>query len=131
MDDAVVPFGNVLLFAAVALAPTVAFWVLLRIPRTADWMGSLRRRGLKPAGPPIERLAADLRRVRRSMTALPPGAPAVRRNATGQAYDALLGQACDAVGIGHELDGVPSHGVERELERLRVEGALRAAGLTI
>lgn len=131
MDDADVPFGNVLFFAAVALLPTVAFWLLLRVPRVADWLGRRRRREPLPSGPPVELLAADLRRVRGSFATLAADAPAVRRLATGQAYDALLAQACTTVGIEHELDAVPQHGVERELERLRVEEALRGAGLTI
>jgi len=131
MDDAVVPFGNALLFAAVALLPTVAFWLLLRVPSTVDRIGRIRRRRPQVVGPPIERLAADLRRVRRSIAEQAAGAPAVRRRATGQAYDALLAQACDAVDIPHELDDVPAQGIERELERLRVEEALRRAGLTI
>ena len=54
----------------------------------------------------------------------------VRRIATRDAYDELLRQACAAVEVRHDLDSLPE-GIERNMERLRVEEALRTAGLTI
>jgi hypothetical protein len=54
----------------------------------------------------------------------------VRRRATRQAYDALLVQACHAVGEQHWLDTLPE-GVEREVERLRIEESLRRSGLAV
>lgn len=127
-----VPVGNLVLFVIAVIAPTLLFWVLLRVPRTVDAIGAYlrRRRGPEPSGPPIERLAADLRRVHRILAELPPGTPAVRRRATRQAYDALLVQACAAVDVPHRLDGL-AEGVDREVERLRVEEALRAAGVRV
>ncbi|WP_199428896.1 hypothetical protein [Qaidamihabitans albus] len=120
--------GNILIYLAVVIGPTALFWLAFRVPRLVE--NARRRRASAPAGPPVERVAADLRRVRRSLAGLAPDAPVVRRRATGQAYDALLMQACQAVEVPHRLDTVPD-GIERELERLRVEEALRGAGLAI
>ncbi len=122
---------NVVLFAVAVLAPTLVFWFLTRVPRIVDGVGErMRRRRAAPTGLPIEQLAADLRRVHRLLVQCPDGTPMVRRVATREAYDELLRQACDAVDVPHELDAVPE-GMERDMERLRVEEALRTAGLTI
>lgn len=128
-----VPVGNLILLVIVVIAPTLLFWVLLRVPRTVDAVGAhlrRRRRGPEPACPPIERLAADLRRVHRTLAEFPPGTPAVRRRATREAYDALLAQACTALDVPHRLD-VTGEGIDREVERLRVEEALRTAGISV
>ncbi|GAB2979372.1 hypothetical protein LWP59_40080 [Amycolatopsis acidiphila] len=127
-----VPIGNVLGYAAVCIVPPAMFWLSAKVPRLIDSAGEyLRRRRLPPPdGPPIERLAADLRRVHRALERLPDNAPVVRRRATNQAYDTLLAQACHAVGEQHWLDTVPD-GVEREVERLRVEESLRRCGLAV
>jgi hypothetical protein len=124
--------GNLVLLAIAVIAPTLLFWVILRLPRTVDAVGAYlrKRRGPEPAAPPIERLAADLRRVHRALAEFPPGTPAVRRRATRQAYDALLVQACAAVEVDHRLD-TATEGMDREVERLRVEEALRDAGVRV
>jgi hypothetical protein len=127
-----VPVGNLVLFAIAVLAPSLLFWLMVRTPRTVDAVGAYlrkRRRGPEPAAPPIEQLAANLRRLHRTLAEFPPGTPALRRRATRQAYDALLVQACTAVDVPHRLDGLPE-GVDREIERLRVEQALRDAGVS-
>lgn len=128
-----VPVGNLVLLAVAVIAPTALFWMILRVPRTVDAVGAYfrrRRRGPEAVCPPIERLASDLRRVHRTLAAYPPGTPAVRRRAARQAYDALLVQACSAVDVTHRLD-VLAEGVDREVERLRVEEALREAGIRV
>jgi hypothetical protein len=127
-----VPVGNLVLLAVAVIAPSLLFWGLLRVPRMVDAAGAYlrRRRGPAPSCPPIERLAADLRRVRRILAEFPPGTPAIRRRATRQAYDALLVQACAAVDVPHRLDTL-AEGVDREVERLRVEEALCAAGVRV
>jgi hypothetical protein len=124
--------GNLVLLAVAVIAPSAVFWLLLRLPRTVDAAGArLReRRGPQPDHPPIERLAADLRRVNRTMKEFPPGTPAVRRLATRQAYDALLVQACRAVDVPHRLDAL-AEGLDREVERLRIEEALSDAGVRV
>jgi hypothetical protein len=127
-----VPVANVVLVVAAVVAPTLLFWVLLRVPRTVDALGSFVRRRRAPSTGrlPIERLTADLHRVHRTLAEYPPGTPNVRRRATRDAYDALLAQACGAVDVSHRLGELPD-GMPRELERLRVEEALREAGLTM
>lgn len=81
-----------------------------------------------PAGPPIEALVADLRRLRRATLTVEPGTSQVRRSATVAAYDDALVQACLALGLPDTLSEVPP-GPDREAERLRVEALLEAAGL--
>lgn len=96
-------------------------------------MEALRR--LRPPSPvsphrPIERIAADLRRVRRARACFEPGASAVKKIAARQAYDALLVQACKALDVEHRLL-VLSEGMDREIERIRVEERLRDLGLSL
>ncbi|WP_052684808.1 hypothetical protein [Lentzea aerocolonigenes] len=79
---------------------------------------------------PIERIAADLRRVRRTLAGFEPGVSAVKKFAARQAYDALLVQACAALEVEHRLRSLPE-GMDREIERLRVEETLRRLGLSI
>jgi hypothetical protein len=124
--------GNLVLLAVAVVAPSVVFWGILRVPRVVDAVGAAlrRRRGPETGAQPIERLAADLRRVRKALAGFSPGTPAVRRLATRQAYDALLVQACAAVDIAHRLDRA-TDGMDREVERLRVEEALRDAGIRV
>jgi hypothetical protein len=96
-------------------------------------MKALRR--LRPSAPvsqhrPIERIAADLRRVRRTQAGFEPGTSAVKKIAARQAYDALLIQACTALDVEHRLRTLPE-GVDREIERFRVEECLRRQGLSV
>ncbi|WP_328607977.1 hypothetical protein OG943_02255 [Amycolatopsis sp. NBC_00345] len=121
--------GPLVLFAVVSLAPSALFWCALRIPALYRWVQRRRPRPV-PAGPPIERLSADLRRVRRQLAGYPPGTPAARRYGTRQAYDELLAMACREVGVGHRLAVLPE-GIDRDLERLRVEDSLRQHGLVV
>lgn len=79
---------------------------------------------------PIERIAADLRRVRRTLANFEPGTSAVKKIAARQAYDALLVQACDALEVEHRLHVLPE-GVDRGIERLRVQECLRELGLSV
>ncbi|UOX84757.1 hypothetical protein MUY14_23380 [Amycolatopsis sp. FBCC-B4732] len=128
MDDSGVVV-NLILFAVVCIAPTVLFWCALRVPRLIHRIRS-RRVAPAPAGPPIERVAADLRRVHRLLADYPSGTPAARRFGTRQAYDELLTQACRQVGVPHRLGELPE-GMDREIERLRVEQSLRERGLAV
>lgn len=79
---------------------------------------------------PIERVAADLRRVRWAMACFGPGDSAVKKFAARQAYDALLVQACAALEVEHRLHAV-HEGMERDIERLRLEECLRERGLSV
>jgi hypothetical protein len=78
--------------------------------------------------PPFERIAADLRRLGSDRLGIG------QRNelwhsAVERAYDVKLREACHALGIGEHLDDV--NGMDREIERLRIEGELIAAGVRL
>ncbi|MFF4876901.1 MULTISPECIES: hypothetical protein [unclassified Micromonospora] len=77
---------------------------------------------------PLEQLAADLRRLggqRLGGT----GRSMVWHGAVLQAYDDRLRLACRALGITEHLAELT--GVDQEIERVRVEGVLHAAGLAL
>lgn len=78
--------------------------------------------------PPFERIAADLRRLGSDRLGIG------QRNelwhtAVERAYDVKLREACHALGIGEHLDELA--GIDREIERLRIEGELIAAGVRL
>lgn len=80
-------------------------------------------------GAPLERLAADLRRLREVIRA------DAHRSAAQQlgnrlAYDQVLMQACSMLEIEHDLRE-DTTGMERDIERLRVEAELERAGVTV
>lgn len=81
-----------------------------------------------PAGPPIEEVAADLRRLGRQRSGAASSSPfwfaAVER-----AYDARLGLACRELEIPQYLTELT--GLDLDIERVRVEGLLEAAGLRL
>ena len=129
MADAGDPLPAVLLLAGIAFGPALLAWAVLRVPGLLGAAyGRFRPPPPAPAGPPVERLAADLRRVRRALREMPGGTSAVRRRGTQRAYDELLAQACAALDVEQHLGEVPD-GADRSLERLRVEQALVDAGL--
>ena len=124
---------------AVKLGVVVAFlaalWVLADLPR-------YRRRALRlgralhllgpepapPAGPPIERIAADAERIRAQLRHARPGTPVARLRGWRAAYDDVLVTACQALGLQQHLRELPE-GPVRDLERERVERLLTGAGL--
>lgn len=83
-----------------------------------------------PRRRPIQVVAADLRRLTRQLSLVPTGAPMVRRRALQAAYDDVLGEAADLLELPHALRTLPE-GRERDVERLRVLGAVRKAGLAV
>lgn len=81
-----------------------------------------------PIGPPIEQIAADLRRLGRQRLDVGTRSP-MWHNAVQRAYDDRLCLACRSLGVEQhfaELDGV-----DLDIERLRVEGELTAAGMVL
>jgi hypothetical protein len=81
-----------------------------------------------PESPPFERIAADLRRLGSDRLGIG------QRNelwhsAVERAYDVKLHEACRALGIVEHLEGLT--GMDREIERLRIEGELIAAGVRL
>ena len=83
-----------------------------------------------PVGMPLERIAADLRRLRTEASHHPPGMPMAKYRGAVAAYDDALIDACRALGLWTELSTIPD-GVERESERLRVEFELERAGINL
>lgn len=121
----------------VIVAVLVVLWVL------ADW-GKYRDRVLRvgralhvadppppqPSGPPIEQVAADLRRIRTQISQAPAEMPVARRRGWIEAYDDMLVTACHELGMEERLRAIPD-GPERNLERERVERMLTRAGLRL
>jgi hypothetical protein len=79
--------------------------------------------------PPFERVAADLRRVREMLEALPPGTSYIRVNGLRRAYDELLAIACSQLGVQTTIADLPD--TNRQLERIRVEHQLSESGLLL
>ncbi len=84
----------------------------------------------RPTTPPIERVAADARRLRRQLEALPKGTSFVRSIGVAHAYDQVLVLACQQLEIATALLSLPD-GRPRILERIRVEFLLGECGLNL
>ncbi|GIJ23497.1 hypothetical protein [Micromonospora lutea] len=76
---------------------------------------------------PLEQIAADLRFLRRGRAG--GTRPAVWHNGVLDAYDDRLRLACRALGVSEHLAEVT--GLDRQIERVRVEAELDAAGLRL
>jgi hypothetical protein len=117
--------GTVAVVAAlIAWTGSVIRW----IRRIAD-----RRRAARNPAPgrrPLQVVAADVRRLARSMTLVPAGSPMARRRALAAAYDDVLIEAANLLEVPHELRTAPE-GAARDLERLRLLAALEDAGLAV
>ena len=98
--------------------------------RAAD---AAHRRGVRALktqqGIPIEQLAADLRRLR-ALLGQDEHRSAAHQIGNRLAYDRLMIQICQMLDIEHELGG-DSIGVERDIERFRVEAELERAGVVL
>ncbi len=121
-------------FALLCMVPTAALYAALHAGRAARWgqrlFRRIRPRPAMPAGPPLERIVADLHRLAGIIETLPPRVPLARRQGAILAYDDALGAACRALGIEDTLRGVPfGHG--RDAARIRVEAELACAGLQL
>lgn len=82
----------------------------------------------QPLGPPVEKLAVELRRLSCVLADDRP-VSSVRWFGVERAYDETLERACRALEVPCRLNDVgPS---EREFERLRVEAMLEDAGLVL
>jgi hypothetical protein len=119
-----------------AVLPVATIWAIVHPDEVGDRAVALARRLhlVKPERPvtyhrPVERLAADLRRLSTAMAGIRPGTPYLRRVALLGAYEDTLIEASRALGVAESLAGLPRGGLDRELERMRVEAALEAAGL--
>ena len=81
-------------------------------------------------GVPLEQLAADLRRLR-VLLGQDEHRSAAHQMGNRLAYDRLMMQICGMLSIEHELDGESVVGVERDIERFRVEAELERAGVVL
>ena len=99
-----------------------------RLARLDKSLGSPAVLAVEAVGPPIEKLAADLRRLRRQRTGIALRSP-VWFVAIERAYDERVRLACRRLGIDEHLDELT--GVDREIERVRLEGELEAAGVVL
>ena len=92
-----------------------------------------RRRAAADPGPsrrPLQAVAADVRRLARSLALVPAGAPMARRRALIAAYDDVLVEAAVLLDVPHELRTTPD-GPARDGERLRLVAVLEGAGLVV
>jgi hypothetical protein len=96
---------------------------LARLDRTLE---SPTRR--EPTGPPIEQLAADLRRLGRQRVGIATRSP-IWFTAVQRAYDERLRLACRELCIEEHLDRL--EGMDLEIERVRAEGELESAGIVL
>jgi hypothetical protein len=123
-----VPVGVVLLYGLLA-----GRWDAI-----SNWRGSRRqkaerRRNLRAMGRqqgvPLEQVAANLRRLRGVLT-VDEHRSAVHQIGNRVAYDQVLIQASEMLQIEHDL-AKRSAGMERNIERLRVEAELERAGVVL
>jgi hypothetical protein len=118
-----------------ALLPSGTIWLLSHADEVGGRVVAMARAWhlLPPPpvvtyDPPIERIAGDLRRLSAAIRQVRPGTPAIRRRGLQLAYEGHLAAACRALGVPHRLDEL-AEGVDREIEKLRIEAALEEAGL--
>jgi hypothetical protein len=120
---------GLLLYLLVAATPTVAFWVALRLlPAAVTAWAERRRRRRAPAGPALESVVANLRRLRREVCS---GChrTQVRRMAVEAAYDDTLLECCRILDVDSPL-ATTAPG-DRPFARLLTEAALENAGITL
>src|SRR5215204_4024592 len=124
-----VPVGVVLLYGLLAGRWDAAI---------SNWRGSRRqkaerRRNLRAMrrqqGVPLEQVAANLRRLRGVLT-VDADRSTVHQIGNRVAYDQVLIQASEMLQIEHDL-AKRSAGMERNIERLRVEAELERAGVVL
>jgi hypothetical protein len=124
-----VPIGCVLMWDLIAgrWDESIRRW---REKRAED---AEHRRGVRALrtqqGVPLEQLAADLRRLR-ALLGEDAHRSAAHQMGNRLAYDRLMMEICEMLKIEHELEA-ESIGVERDIERFRVEAELERAGVVL
>ena len=124
-----VPVGVVLLYGLLAgrWDAAISNW------RESRRQKAERRRNLRAMrrqqGVPLEQVAANLRRLRGVLT-VDAHRPTVHQIGNRVAYDQVLIQASEMLQIEHDL-AKHSAGMERNIERLRVEAELERAGVLL
>ena len=120
---------NVVAYMALAFVPGVVFAVAAKaLERWSRGEGWSRRRSPEPAGPPIEQLVADLRRLGRDYSRIAES-DLPRRQSRLQsvtlAYDDTLCACCAALEI-----PAPGRPPFDPIQRLEIEATLAQRGLT-
>ncbi|WP_181309619.1 hypothetical protein [Nocardioides campestrisoli] len=129
--------SDLLVRGGVIVAFLALVWVLsdwgrygARLRRAGEGLHLVAPQPPSPVGPPIERIAADARRIRAEIKQAPPGAPVARMRGWLAAYDDVLVSACERLGIEQRLVQL-APGPVRDLERERVERMLVRAGFPL
>lgn len=105
-------------------------WRFWTRPTTAVHTWWEHRRPPPPQSRPVEAIALAARRLGSRYHFPPAGQRFGKAEGVRQAYDAVLAEACTALGIAHLLEVLPP-GTELDAERARVEWALDCAGLEL
>ncbi len=123
------------LLVAISLAPLAFVAALvhqreleLAASRASRWLTGWRSRTPEPDSPPLELLAAKVRRLHADLSETS-GRSMPKQRGTLAAYDAALVATAHALEVPTCLATLPPTGFDREVERLRLEDALRHAGL--
>jgi hypothetical protein len=130
------PVSPYLVLVAVILLPTAVGYSLVGLVRGFRWADKLRDRRRTVEPEPIERLAANLRRLRTQLedmeTRSDVPAKHLRLQALRGAYVDALGTACQRLEVGPPLHaGLPAGGQAYQAEIYRVEAQLRQRGLDV
>ena len=80
-------------------------------------------------GPGLDQIAADLRRIDRQRRSGPATGSELWLDAMVRAYDHRLELACDSLGVSQHLHQLG--GMDRDIERVRVQGRLQDSGLDL
>jgi hypothetical protein len=129
--------SGIVKLALAAIFPVLLIWVVLHVDkicravvRTLRWARIVPPPKPPPPPPriPLEKIAADLCRLSTAIRDVPPEASRARKHGLRLAYDDVLSKAALALDVPHSLTTL-SLGMDRDLERLRVEAALRDGGL--
>ena len=133
---AVVPLGGILKVIAIYLVPIAILAVAQHRSEVSDFGLRLGRRlhllpepMPDPWGPPLETLAAKLRRLRPRVISPREGMAMAKLRGIVAAYDDTLVETARALEVPTTLAHLPTAGFDREAERLRLERALARAGL--
>jgi hypothetical protein len=120
---------GLLLYIAIAVAPTVVVWLGVRLlPAVVTSFLERRRRTDLPVGPSLESVVADLRRLHRKVRDCRPPTR-VRTVALLAAYDDTLLEACAMVGVDTPLATASAR--DRAFARMLTEVALENAGIAL
>lgn len=117
--------------AVVAGFVGVALWLAWATGRLFGQPAARRRTG-EPADPPrrpVAEVAADLARLAAQARRIRPGEPMARRRAVQAAYDDVLREAADLLGIPACWDSAT--GTAHDAGRLVTEAGVAAAGLPV